>query len=385
MAAPLATKPRAPTDGDAAGATVSSERHDPWQRDYTRARNELTAGHFALAAEQFRALAASATNPFDRRLALEQAALASDWQTRNLVLALRSEQDSKLPPVASNRRTTDEISILYTNAAIYGLGSGAALAINTEPDSAAGGILPALGLAGAAIGAVALVDVSSHELRYGVPQSIVSGMYIGLEEAFTWVIWNQARSYWEDEWEPATVATLIWGGATLGAAVGGVVGSLRGTTPGRASFVGSTSLWTGAVAGLTAGALSSDEETRDDGAMLSAALGVNAGAVGGMFLAGPISPSIARVRFLDLGAVGGSLVFGGLYWAIADDEVKERAFMGSMAAGLAVGLGTAWFATRNMAPDLGPSAANQTSLLSSLRPTVAPAPGGALLALHGSL
>jgi hypothetical protein len=136
-------------------------------------------------------------------------------------------------------------------------------------------------------------------------------MYIGLEEGLVWTLWNQARTFRSDEWEGKTVANVIWLMSTAGAVAGGVVGTLQGTTPGRASFVGSTALWTGLVGGLVAGAISSEDDKQDDRALLASAIGLNVGALAGAFAAGPVSPSIARVRFLDLGGIGGGLVFGG--------------------------------------------------------------------------
>jgi len=363
--------------------TLSPGRTAVWQREYTRARAELIEGRFAVAARLFRQLAETTTDELDRRLALEQAELAAEWANRKVLIA-QPDRDH-VDTSTSSRRTTDEISILYTNAAVYGLGTGLTLATLTEPNTAAGAILPALGLAGAAVGAVGIVDQSSRSFAYGVPQSIVSGMYIGLEEGLTWVLWNQARANQESQWETSAVSTLIWSSATAGAAIGGVVGTLRGTTPGRASFVGSTALWTGAIAGLTAAAVTKTDDTRDDHGMLAAAIGVSAGALGGMVTAGPVSPSIARVRLLDLGAVGGGLVGAGLYWAAADSAADPRATAASLSLGIGAGLGVAWMATRGMARDLGPSVGRDTSVVQSLRASFAPTQGGALLALHGAL
>lgn len=117
----------------------------------------------------------------------------------------------------------------------------------------------------------------SHQpLPYGVPQSIVSGMYIGLEQGLVWSLWNQASVDRADEWEDTTVATVVWGSASAGALAGGIVGATAGTTPGRASFVGSASLWGAGLAGLTVAALSPDDDQVDDRALLGAALGLNA-------------------------------------------------------------------------------------------------------------
>jgi hypothetical protein len=381
--APPVEQAASPPTSDA--ATVLSQRHEQWQRDYSAARAELLAGHFAKAARLFDVLAASASDPFDRRLAAEQAALASNWSNRRLVLSEASEQlDEAGNP--SRLRTTDEISILYTNAAAYGIGSGIALAAITEPSTPAGAIFPTLAIAGTTVGAVAIVDGHTNAFKYGVPQSMVSGMYIGLEEGVTWVIWNQARVRYDEEWKAGTVAALIWGSATLGAGVGAAVGSLRGTTPGRASFVGSSALWTGTIAGLVAGAFGKeDDDTRDDHAMLGAAIGVNAGAVAGLLAAGTVSPSIARVRYLDLGAVGGGLVFGGVYVGLSEKNLDSRALMATAAVGAGVGLATTWFLTRHMPRDLGPDERRTTSFAQSLRPTFVPLAGGGGLYLNGTL
>jgi hypothetical protein len=359
-----------------------------WQLDYGRARAELLAGHFARAADLFRKLSSSARDGFDRRLALEQAALATEWSKRGLRLVSLDTLSELDQPIA-DRRSTDEISILYTNAAAYGLGTGLALVPITDADRPASVILPTLAIAGAAVGAVAIVDAETR-LGYGVPQSVVSGMYIGLEQGISWVVWNQARARRQDQWQEEVVSALIWASATAGAALGGIVGSVRGTTPGRASFVGSTALWAGSVAGLLGGSFGDDNDgQRDDRAMLSAALGVNAGVVAGVLMAGDVSPSIARVRFLDLGAVGGGVVLGGLYLAAADDGADSRSLMTTTALGIGAGFGIAWFATRKMAPDRGPSeratAIHERSFLSSLSASFAPTRGGALLALHGSM
>lgn len=94
-----------------------------------------------------------------------------------------------------------------------------------------------------------------------------------------------------------------------------------------------------------------------------------------------MSPSIARVRFLDLGGIGGGLVFRGLYLAAADRNPKAEGIMGATAVGAAVGLGAAWFATQGMPQDrLGHDAASP-----GLTASVVPTSGGAMLAVRGEL
>jgi hypothetical protein len=359
-----------------------------WLNRYTAARERLSAGDFATAEQLFAALASTATNGFDQAVARELEVLAKNWKARNLVFVRRSDLgETTISAKAAGERTTDEISVLYGNAVLYGLGTGVWVGVLTQPDTTAGAILPALGLAGAVAGGVAAVDTNKR-FRYGVPQSIVSGGYIGLEEGLVLTFWKQSIVAREDAWSSETVATVIWGFTTAGIAVGGIVGNFVGTTPGRASFVGSAASWTGALAGFMAGALtSSDSDSQDDNAWLAAAIGLNAGAVAGIFAAGPISPSIARVRFLDLGGIAGAVTFGGLYLSAAGDDSSARGLLGLSALGIASGLTTAWFATAKMDPDRLTEAAAQTgtrSVLATTTVSVVPAAGGATLAFRGA-
>jgi hypothetical protein len=346
------------------------------------------AGDFATAEELFAALASTATNGVDQAVARELEVIAKNWKARNLVFVRRSDLgETTISAKAAGERTTDEISVLYGNAVLYGLGTGLWVAALTQPDTAAGGILPALGLAGAFAGGVAAVD-TNQRFRYGVPQSIVSGGYIGLEEGLVLTFWKQSIVARRDEWSSQTVATVIWGFTTAGVVAGAVVGNLAGTTPGRASFVGSAASWTGALAGFTAGALtSSASDSQDDNAWLAAAIGLNAGAVAGILAAGPISPSIARVRFLDLGGIAGGITFGGLYLSAAGNNSSAQGLLGLSALGIASGLTTAWFATANMVPDRLTEATPQTSarsVLATATVSVVPTTGGASVALRGA-
>jgi hypothetical protein len=312
--------------------------------------------------------------------------LANAWAQRDLAFVRRSDLgESSLSDKAVNRRTTDEIAVLYTNAVFYGIGTGGWLATHTEPDSAAGFILPSLLFGGAAVGAIAFADLRKP-LGYGVPQSIVSGLYIGLEEGLVWALWNQARVDYSREWAASTFANVVWGFSTAGAIAGAVVGSVGGTTPGRASWVGSTALWSGLVVGLGAAAISPDNEMQDERALLAGAIGLNAGAVLGALAAGPVSPSIARVRFLDLGGIGGGLLLGGLYVAIAERDPEPRAGAAVLSLGIAGGLAVAWFATQGLSRDdtvRGSVPRTGRSALPNWRATLLPVRGGMALGASG--
>jgi hypothetical protein len=239
-------------------------------------------------------------------------------------------------------------------------------------------VLPPLLFGVGAPGLVAALD-SGRGLRYGVAQSIVSGMYIGLEEGIALTGWQGTQ---QSDWSGQTIATAIWGMTTLGAVTGGIVGSVAGTTPGRASFVDSAALWSGVVLGLATGAFSGEPNGAAAPLAVSTAA-VPVGAIVGMLTAGRVSPSIAHVRFIDLGGIAGFLVGGGLYLAIANNNVDGHAAAGIAGLGTAAGLVTAWVATASMPRDNGSLPAKSTGMV--LTPTFAPTRGGGMLGLSGLL
>jgi hypothetical protein len=343
----------------------------------------LLAGRYDEALARFDVLIRFAPTPSDAKLATELGRLAGDLRARGARIVLPSDLvDENAIARRENRRTTDEISVLYVNAVIYGLGSGGVVATYSDSREPASTILPALALGGAGAGAVALLDYGKG-LGYGVPQSIVSGMYLGLAEGITWVVWNQARVAYYEEWRDRTVASVIWASATLGAIGGGVLGTVYGTTPGRASYVASTGLWSGAFIGLTTGALVTEDDHQDDSALFAAALGLNAGVIGGVFTAHDVSPTIARVRFLDLGGIAGGLVAGGIYYSAAGRRPRSRPLMGTTAIGIAGGLGLAWLFTSGM-PEDRPETDRAPSGAEPFQLALMPVPGGLSLAAHGA-
>jgi hypothetical protein len=375
-----------PVSAEAPAAPAEVAEDASWDAAYALARSAMAQGEFGLAASSFADLARRARTPEKRALCSELQGLAQHWADAGLTLLQPQERTAREPGgVRLNERTTDEISVLYLNSVVYGLGTGVWLAAVTEPKDAASGILPALGLAGAAAGAVALVDHSSR-LGYGVPASAVTGLYIGLEEGITWSLWNQAKAPYFDEWQGKTVATVIWGSATVGAITGAAVGSIAGTTPGRASYVGSTALWGGLLTGFfTAAATADDRGQRDDAGLLGAALGTNIGTVAGVLTAGTLSPSVARVRFIDLGGIAGGLVAGGLYVSAANDltDSSVQGLFGVTALGIAGGLAISTVLTQSMPADRGVTIAEPPSAL-NIEPTLIPVRGGTLIGAAGT-
>ncbi|MBT8492055.1 MAG: hypothetical protein KJO07_03260 [Deltaproteobacteria bacterium] len=349
---------------------ASPAAHGRWQNDYDRARGLMLDGKFAEAAPLFDGLIARTNDPIERAIARQNAQLCRQWAERGARLHF-GKGDLAVAAGDKDRRTSGELASLYISAVVYGLGSGGVVGVYTEPDSAGAGILPSLALAGVSVGGVYILDRQT-KLGYGVPQSISTGLSIGLLEGLSWTFWHFSSVNSEDEWSGETIATLIWGAATAGGIIGGVLGHQLGTSPGRAAFLESAARWTGLTAGLALSAIPGDDDQKDDAGFLAGALGLTVGAVGGYFIARTESPSVARARFIDLGGISGGLVAGGLYLSVANDDTDYTPFALTTAAGITTGLALSYYLTRNMDPD----APGAPAASSSLSPTVMPTADG---------
>jgi hypothetical protein len=71
--------------------------------------------------------------------------------------------------------------------------------------------------------------------------------------------------------------------------------------------------------------------------------------------------------------------------AAADKKTEERPLMGSLAFGMAAGLGTAWVLTAKMDPDRGPAAPVNSALPHDVSAAIVPLDHGAAFALLGAL
>ena len=260
---------------------------EEWKAGYETAREVLLAGDFEDAAKRFAALETTATNRVDRALAQAQRSLAEEWASRKLAFVPRAQLgESNLTAKAVDKRTTDELAVLYTDSVFYGIGTGLWIASLTQPKSAAGGILPMIAVTGASVGTVVALD-SGRGLRYGVAQAIASGLNVGFESGVVWSIFLENADPRSNTGKGA--ASLIWGLSTAGAITGGALGATLGTTPGRSSWVGSTALWTGTIAGLATGALA--EKQNDPTTPLAAAgVGLAVGTALGLATASTVSP-----------------------------------------------------------------------------------------------
>ena len=380
-----------------------------WRLSYEEARAKLLAGEFADAAARFAELEATAVNRVDRALARAQRTLAEDWTSRNLVFVRRQDlADPALSARALDRRSTDELVSLYTNSVVYGIGSAVWLGVLTEPRTPAAAIVPGLALTAASVGTVIALD-SGRGFRYGVPQAIVSGMWIGFEHGLVWTFWHDSRDSRprvSGELEGKPRATILWGLSTIGAVTGGILGQTLGTTPGRSAWVGSTALWTGAIAGFGTGGLVQNGDTE---ALAIGGIGLTVGTGIGLLTASSVSPSIGRTRLIDLSGLLGGLGTAAFYAAAARNESSGQAASGLTALGITGGLAIGWLATSGMAKDSPRStepkeesststssqephartlASTQGSTLESIaaqtRPLLMPQPSGAIIGAGGT-
>ncbi|MEO6602271.1 MAG: hypothetical protein ABIQ16_20485 [Polyangiaceae bacterium] len=358
------------SDTTRASAVVPSEPalQAAWDLRYARARADLVENRDAEAYAEFDDLARTAPSPEAARRAKELADICNS--------RLRTQADAALV------RTPQELTLLYSTAFVYGLGTSAWVALETEPKNVGAAVLPFAVFTTAAVGAVALVD-GYRPFKRGVPQSISTGVYLGFGEGIWMVGYQHAVATRRDDvrpWNDKQVASALWGGATLGAIGGGIVGSLRDTTPGRVSFTLSTSLWGGLISSFAATALSPDEARRTEHAFASGLIGYNVGLLGGLILAPSVAPSIARVRFVDLGGIGGGLIGAGTY-TLAGQGGSSRAAFGASALGATLGLGLTWWATSGMKTDPLSQSARELRILPSLVRTS----GGWLAQISGEL
>ncbi|HEX3852153.1 MAG TPA: hypothetical protein VHW01_14375 [Polyangiaceae bacterium] len=349
--------PRAPDTIGGPGPTApipKSPYRADWDARYVRAKADLVAGRDSEADVAFDALAANAPTPEDARRAQELSDICRS--------KLKRQADGAV------LRTQQELTLLYSTAFVYGLGTSAWVALETEPKNVAAAVLPFAAITTASVGSVALID-GYRPFRRGVPQSISTGVYLGFGEGIWAVGYQHAFATRRDDvatWKDKEVASVLWGGATLGAIGGAVVGSLRDTTPGRVSFTLSTSLWGGLISSFATTALSPDEARRTEHGFAGGLIGYNVGLLGGLIFAPSIQPSIARVRFVDLGGLGGGLIGAGTYSLIAGEGGRSRAAFGASALGATLGLGLTWWATSGMQTDPLPKSAHDLHLLPSL-------------------
>lgn len=379
-AAPTDPASNPPTDAPAVIATFTPTPDaevdpDDWDARRLAALALFGAGRYVDAAAAFDALAAAARAPADRFWA-SHLAETSRHRIAPSPSADGSEDAEAAGAREARRRTAGEMAVLYIDGVLYGLGTGAGLALVADAEGLSGVVGSAFVMAGVTAGGLALADAYGA-FGYGVPRSVSAGLRLGLLEGALWTGFAQSTVRADDE---LSIDALFWlnvGATTAGGVLGGVLGDTYGSTPGAAALVESVGLWsalTGVLLGI--GVLGDFDGESDDAVMLTGALALNLGAVGGILLAADAAPSPSRVRYLDLGALTGLVGVGGLYLAALGDDVDGSTLALLGAFGVVGGAGTAWMLTRDMPRD---AFADDAGTL-----TLAPTPGGAMVGLSGT-
>lgn len=355
-------------------SSTASAQETSWSSRYERARTMMLEGKYEEAERDLVALSQTAPTPQDRHLAIELARLCALYVARRDTTVVQA-------PAPKPIRSSDELTLLYTSSFLYGVGSGVWFLLETKPDSALTATLPFAALTAAPVIAVATIDGTKRFAR-GVPHAISAGLYLGLGEGIWLVGYQSGRSTRTggSKWQPESVVGVLWTGSTLGATLGGALGSSLVTTPGRVSFTASTTLWAGAITGLAAGAIVPDDSSHTERAYGIAGIGYNAGLAGGILFAGDVSPSVARVRLVDLLGVTGGLVATGSYLTLAK-TTEVRAVEGLAAGGAALGLAVGWLVTSGMKKETPETAPPRVIV----QPSLTPVAGGATLGVAGIL
>lgn len=262
------------------------------------------------------------------------------------------------PAAAQTRRAprdTYEAVALYAIGATYGAATGAWIDVQTgltEPLTA-----PWAPLAGAGAGVtLAWLADRPTRIRRGLPTMVGAGLSLGLLAGGSIGI----QGWRTNVWGVPTMSTITWVGTTAGLSFGLAVGLLLDPEPGTGSFVLSGGFW-GASLGLLTGYAFDASSAYDVFSVSGEAVGIAAAALTARML----RPTPAQVRWMDLGALTGALLGGGIGFLLLRDE--RAAFAGTVQLGL-IGGGVAGFlfgASRERVP--GGLA---------LRPGVMPLPGG---------
>lgn len=416
----------APAASASASSTVTAGPVEPseWQGRYDAAGRQMMAGDYMGAIQEYSALAATAPNENARNLALEQLRVATEFAHRQqggpaatgtsatpapTVTGPTSALDippNELPPLPKRvrnpyMRTTDELVFLYVATPLYGFTTGFWLdALITGSDgwssssTGSGAFFGGLGATGLSVLAVAMLD-GGKKFKYGGPQSITTGLTIGFGEGMAMALWAGNRT--ESSFSTYRKFTsYVWGLSTAGIVAGSVVAATIPTTPGRSSWVGSTALAGGVFLGGLAGAFTpsatggNDDNVRSFG--LTAAIGGLAGVGAGILTAPLLSPSISRVRFIDLAWVSGAVLSLGFCatYGNAGRGCSERAAFGALGAGAGVGFIVGALATMGLKGD--PLEAHtpgalpkEASFFEKLTPTIMPTQGGVNVGLAAEL
>jgi hypothetical protein len=255
---------------------------------------------------------------------------------------------------------------LYIAGAGWGVLTGIWLVVlGGDLEDSGGGAIPILCGGGGAV-LVFGVDSATGGFPTGVPASIAMGAFIGLfEGGFT------LAAFSDDIDDETTAVSLLWGGATIGAVGGALLGSQLRPTTGDVRLVASTAFWGAYFTGLVSIVADADEED----AFRAVLGGMNAGLLLGFLLAPASDLDAGSVMLLNAGVGVGSgagLLIASMISADSGDLEPDTTAL-TVAVGGAAGLLGAYLLFGR-----GGSDDDARADSGGLMPFVAPTEGGAV-------
>ena len=288
-------------------------------------------------------------------------------------------------PAPSRTRSDTEITVLYTAAAVYGVGMGVWFGAEAGiKDPGLFLIAPAiLGVAGP----VGVYFLDKPSMPRGLPAAIASGMVIGAGEGIGIASYQFVSSNAQDSWGFRGLSRATAIGATLGGVGGFALGYLQEPSPKSSLFTSSGVVWGAAIGGMFgygASGAGLGYGRANDSAALGGLIGFNVGLAAAAGLSTVYIPSYRALTYMWAGAGIGSAASLPVYLAYAgkDSPPAKRGLvfsgtttmLGIVAGALLAGTGS---------DSASSESGSQFAHLDYLLPM--PTANGAVLALGGRL
>ncbi|MES1173702.1 MAG: hypothetical protein ABUL62_05180 [Myxococcales bacterium] len=219
---------------------------------------------------------------------------------------------------ASNKRSGSEITVLYSTAAVYGVGMGVWFGAEAKiKDPGLFLIAPAILGVAAPVGVYFLDNPS---MPRGLPAAIASGMVIGAGEGIGIASYQFVSSTKADAWGFRGLSRATAIGATLGGAGGFALGYLQEPSPKSSLLTTSGVVWgsaVGAMFGYGASGKGLGYGRANDSAALGGLIGFNVGLAAAAGLSTVYIPSYRALEYMWIGAGVGAAVSLPVYFAYA--------------------------------------------------------------------
>ncbi len=248
------------------------------------------------------------------------------------------QQYGYVPPT-SNTRSGTEITVLYTTAAVYGVGMGVWLGAEAKiKDPGLFLIAPAILGVAAPIGVYVLDNPS---LPRGLPAAIASGMVIGAGEGIGIASYQFVSRNKADAWGFRGLSRATAIGATLGGAGGFALGYFQEPSPKSSLLTTSAVMWgsaIGAMYGYGASGKGLGYGRANDSAALGGLIGFNVALGAAAGLSTVYIPSYRALEYMWIGAGAGFALSLPVFLAYAGKD-SPPAKRGLVFSGTATTLG----------------------------------------------